>query len=470
MADHAAAGQHPVRGDDHVRPRRLGDRLRGLHVVRDGLVRVVERRRAVAEQLRGLLVVVVGVVAVDVGRLRGHRRVEEQREQRDLAALDEPVQLPDDLLRPPDGERRDQQHALRLVDHPDRLGEDADRLVGGLVFAAAVGGLDEHVVRAGLGVGSRRIGVPGRPRSPEQTMTRSSPPGVSVTVSRMIAEPRMWPASSKTALTPGPPRAPGRTRWGGSWRASAPRHARCRAGHRGRRGDAAAGRGGPPRGRSATRPGPSGRACGLDGRLDVFAGRGGTTARRSATAADVVAAGARHGRVPEDPVLAVGGEGHGGLVGRLLLAVLGRGLVGVALLPAHAALGELLVELARVEQDQRRELDRAGRRVDRAAIAGLDQVRDQPAVVEVGMGQEDAVERRRVEVEREPVPDRLVRAPLEHPAVDEHLGLPGDEQVLRAGDGRRATEEVDLHRAHGDREPRRTRTRLGRCGGSWLRW
>ena len=34
-------------------------------------------------------------------------------------------------------------------------------------------------------------------------MTRSSPPGVSVTVSRMIAEPRMWPASSKTALTPG---------------------------------------------------------------------------------------------------------------------------------------------------------------------------------------------------------------------------------------------------------------------------
>ena len=222
----------------------------------------------------------------------------------------------------------------------------------------------------------------------------------------------------------------------------------------------------------------------LDGRLDVLAGGGGTdgggassqrgsrprmgwSSRRYARRGWRARRGrSRHVRIPEDPVLAVGGERHRGLVGRLLLAVLGRGLVGVALLPAHAALGELLVELARVQQDQRRELDRAGRRVDRAAVAGLDQVRDQPAVVEVGVGQEDGVERRGVEVEREPVPDRLVRAPLEHPAVDEHLRLPGDEQMLRAGDGRRATEEVDLHRAHGDREPRRARTRLGRCGGS----
>ena len=72
-------------------------------------------------------------------------------------------------------------------------------------------------------------------------------------------------------------------------------------------------------------------------------------------------------------------------------------------------------------------------------------------MVEVGMGQEDGVEVGRLEGERDPVADRFVRAALEHPAVDEDPGPLGDEQELRAGDGRRATEEVDLHGAHGDR-------------------
>ena len=66
------------------------------------------------------------------------------------------------------------------------------------------------------------------------------------------------------------------------------------------------------------------------------------------------------------------------------------------------------------------------------------------------MGQQDGVELARVERERDPVADRFVRAALEHPAVDEDPGPLGVEQELRAGDGRRATEEVDLHGAHGD--------------------
>ena len=41
------------------------------------------------------------------------------RTQSDL--LDEPIQLPDDLLGPPDRERRDEEHALGLVDEADRL-------------------------------------------------------------------------------------------------------------------------------------------------------------------------------------------------------------------------------------------------------------------------------------------------------------------------------------------------------------
>ena len=86
------------------------------------------------------------------------------------------------------------------------------------------------------------------------------------------------------------------------------------------------------------------------------------------------------------------GQVDGGLVLVGLAAVVGLDLVGVALLPARLALGELLVELARVEEDERRELDRARGRVDRAAVAGLDQQRDEAAMVEVGMGQEHGVE------------------------------------------------------------------------------
>ena len=87
-----------------------------------------------------------------------------------------------------------------------------------------------------------------------------------------------------------------------------------------------------------------------------------------------------------------------------------------------------------------------GGRVDRAAVAGLDQQRQQPAVVEVGVGQQDGVELARA---RRRTGSRL--------RIDS-FGLPWNipqsmrtrarsviEQELRAGDGRRAAEEVDLH-------------------------
>ena len=51
----------------------------------------------------------------------------------------------------------------------------------------------------------------------------------------------------------------------------------------------------------------------------------------------------------------------------LVLAVLDDRLVGMALLPASIALGELLLELARVEQHERGQLDRARGRPDRPA-------------------------------------------------------------------------------------------------------
>ena len=79
----------------------------------------------------------------------GHRRVEVEGQQRDLAAIDEPVELPHDLLRPADRERRHEQHAIRLGDEADRLGQDPDGLFVRFVFAATVRGLDENVVRGG---------------------------------------------------------------------------------------------------------------------------------------------------------------------------------------------------------------------------------------------------------------------------------------------------------------------------------
>ena len=88
---HPAAGQHPVGGHDQVRPGRELDRAGLLGRVDDDLCRIVERRRAVAEQPRGLLVEVLAVAPVDPGRLGRHRRVEVERQRRDLAAFDEPV-------------------------------------------------------------------------------------------------------------------------------------------------------------------------------------------------------------------------------------------------------------------------------------------------------------------------------------------------------------------------------------------
>jgi hypothetical protein len=104
--------------------------------------------------------------------------------------------------------------------------------------------------------------------------------------------------------------------------------------------------------------------------------------------------------------------------------------------------------------------------MDRPFVAGLHEQRQQAAVVEMGVGQEDGVELGRVEGERDPVADRLVRAALEHPAVDEDLSALRGQQELRPGDGRGAAEELDVHARHGDSAAGRTRILRahGPCG------
>ncbi len=148
---------------------------------------------------------------------------------------------------------------------------------------------------------------------------------------------------------------------------------------------------------------------------------------------------------------AAGGHRDGRLVQIRLLAIVGLDLVGVSLLPARLALRELLVQMPGVEQHELGELDGPGGRVDGTLEPRLDQQRQQAAMVEVGVGQHDGVELGRLERERDPVPDGLVGRALEHAAIDQHPGLIGREQELRAGDGGRAPEKVDLHARHGDR-------------------
>ena len=117
------------------------------------------------------------------------------------------------------------------------------------------------------------------------------------------------------------------------------------------------------------------------------------------------------------------------------------------MLPGEALMlgRELLLQLRRIEQDEPRELDGPPGRVDRAGEAKRARVRDQTAVVEVRVREQQRVDRRGLVGERNAVAEHVVRAALEHPAVDEHARAVGLEEVLRAGHRARGAEELEAH-------------------------
>ena len=83
----------------------------------------------------------------------------------------------------------------------DRRVEFLDRRRERLVQPVAVGRFHHDRRRRWGGVaGSRSSGRPALPRSPENSTRRRCPPSCSS--SRMLAEPRMWPASRKVARIP----------------------------------------------------------------------------------------------------------------------------------------------------------------------------------------------------------------------------------------------------------------------------
>ena len=81
--------------------------------------------------------------------------------------------------------------------------------------------------------------------------------------------------------------------------------------------------------------------------------------------------------------------------------------LGIATVTSGIALGELHLELRRVQQDEPGKLGCRRRAHDRAAEPLRDEQRQQAAVVEVGMGEDDRVERRRVEAERDAIAHRV---------------------------------------------------------------
>ena len=132
------------------------------------------------------------------------------------------------------------------------------------------------------------------------------------------------------------------------------------------------------------------------------------------------------------------------VLARALGRVLGRP-IGVVARVAGRPLGELGLELGRVEQHEPGELRGSGGADDGAAEALVDEQRQQAAVVEVGVGEDDGIEGLGVDPERHAVAHRLVAAALEHAAVDEDAGLARVHEVARTRHGPRPAEEGELH-------------------------
>src|SRR5438128_2008537 len=75
-------------------------------------------------------------------------------------------------------------------------------------------------------------------------------------------------------------------------------------------------------------------------------------------------------------------------------------------------------------------------------------MRNEPAVIQMRVREHERVDLTRRVGERHAVPDHIVRAALEHAAVDEHAGPVGLEQVLRTCHRPRRAEKVQAHLGH----------------------
>ena len=85
-----------------------------------------------------------------------------------------------------------------------------------------------------------------------------------------------------------------------------------------------------------------------------------------------------------------------------------------------------------------------GSAINRPPKAVADEPRQIAYVVDMGMGQHHRLHARRIERQRLPILQSQRLEALKQPAIDEHAGLLGCEQILRAGDGFRRAVEGEL--------------------------
>ncbi len=119
----SAAGHHAAAGDDHHRSRARVQPLGLLDGAHQVVLATAERAAALSHRLRHAFVVVVGMLAVHLGDVDGHRAVDVDREQRDLAGILKLSEGPDQLLDPANGEGWNQNRAASVSGFADDAGQ-----------------------------------------------------------------------------------------------------------------------------------------------------------------------------------------------------------------------------------------------------------------------------------------------------------------------------------------------------------
>jgi hypothetical protein len=117
--------------------------------------------------------------------------------------------------------------------------------------------------------------------------------------------------------------------------------------------------------------------------------------------------------------------------------------------------GFFLVQPSRVTEHDAGQFRRVRGAVHGSAEAVPDESRQVPDVIEVGVCDDDGVDRRGVDRKRRPVAQAQLLLALEQAAVDEHAATAGVEQKPAARDGASASEEPKY--------------RAGCCGSGGLR-
>jgi hypothetical protein len=118
-------------------------------------------------------------------------------------------------------------------------------------------------------------------------------------------------------------------------------------------------------------------------------------------------------------------------------------------IPAPGAVqpfGVLLLDVRGVEEHRAAQISGRGRGVDRPLEPASNQERDRAAMIDVGVGEDQRVDRSRMERERPISGLGLGAAPLEEPAVEQHGAVAAREEMLRPGHGPRRAPERDAHR------------------------